>query len=211
LALTLSNLLVREIQATCQALREADRMTSDNPSDKQSSGSPLNKQTIGAMLLTAAAAPLANAAIQQAAKIPQAMAARRSRPKLRNEAIYHHVYKARVIGEAALSLDSEGSDDERQRMVTDSTTLRNALHDQLAALRVSYAGQQSDVLDAAQTAAKDVDRLVAALNKWALSPSGAGQAQALEQAVQAVDASENALLSRMGKTQRRFKITFPGR
>ena len=87
-------------------------------------------------------------------------------------------------------------------MVTDSTTLRNALHDQLAALRVSYAGQQSDVLDAAQTAAKDVDRLVAALNKWVLSPSGAGQAQALEQAVQAVDASENALLSRMGKTQR---------
>jgi hypothetical protein len=186
-------------------------MTSDNPSDKQSSGSPLNKQTIGVMLLTAAATPLANAAIQQAAKIPQAISARRSKPKLRNEAIYYHVYKARVIGEAALSLDSEGSDDERQRMVTDSTILRNELHDQLAALRVSYAGQQSDVLDAAQTAAKDVDRLVAALNKWALSPSGAGQAQALEQAVQAVDASENALLSRMGKTPRRFKITFPGR
>lgn len=186
-------------------------MTSNNPSDKPPSGSPLNKQTIGVMLLSAAAAPLANAAIQQAAKIPQAMAARRSKPKLRNEALYYHVYKARVIGEAALSLDSESSDDERQRMVTDSTTLRNALHDQLAALRVSYAGQPSDVLDAAQTAARDVDRLVTALNKWAPNPSGGGQAQALEQAVQAVDASENALLSRLGKTHRRFKITFPGR
>lgn len=185
-------------------------MTS-NSSSREPGGRPLNKQTIGGILLSAAAAPLVNAAIQQAAKISQDIATRRTKPKLRSEAIYRHLDKVRVVGEAALLLENDGSNEERQRIVTDSTVLRDALHEQLAELRLSSGGQKSDVLDAAQAATRDVDRLVAVLSKWALNASGIDQIRALEQAIRAVDASENVLLSCMGNTQRRFKITFPRR
>ncbi len=134
-------------------------MTDDNPSNKQASGSPLNRQTIGVMILTAAATPLVKAAVEHAEKVPQAIAARRRKPKLRNEAIYRHVYKVRVNGEAALALDNGDSNDERQRLVADSAALRDALHDQLADLRLSSVTQKSDVLDAAQTAIRDTDHL----------------------------------------------------
>jgi len=177
-------------------------MTDNNPPNKQTSGSPLNKQTIGVMILTAAATPLVKAALEHAEKVPQVIAARRRKPKLRNEAIYRHVYKVRVNGEAALALDDGASNDERQRLVADSAALRDALHDQLADLRLSSAAQKSDLLDAAQTAIRDTDRLVAALNKWALNSSDASQASALQQAVRALEVSENALLSRLGKNHR---------
>ena len=178
-------------------------MTDNNPPNKQTSGSPLNKQAIGVMILTAAATPLVKAALEHAEKVPQLIAARHRKPKLRNEAIYRHVYKVRVNGEAALALDDGGSTDERQRLVADSAALRDALHDQLADLRLSSAAQKSDVLDAAQTAIRDTDRLVAALNRWALNSSDASQVVALQQAVRALEVSENALLSCLGKNHRR--------
>lgn len=177
-------------------------MTDNDSSNKQPGGSPLNKQTIGVMILSAAAAPLVKAALEHAEKVPQVIAARRKKPKLRNEAIYRHVYKVRVIGETALALDNEGSNDERRQIVADSAALRDALHDQLADLRLSSAAQKSDVLDAAQTAIRDTDRLVATLNRWALNSSDASQVSALQQAVRALEASENALLSCMGKNRR---------
>ena len=177
-------------------------MTDDNPSNKQASGNPFNRQTIGVMILTAAATPLVKAAVENAEKVPRAIAARRRKPKLRNEAIYRHVYKVRVNGEAALALDNGDSNDERQRLVVDSAALRDALHDQLADLRLSSVSQKSDVLDAAQTAVRDTDHLVAALNRWALNSSDASRASALQQAVRALEASENALLSCMGKNHR---------
>jgi hypothetical protein len=158
--------------------------------------------TIGAVVLGAVAAPLATAALEQATKLAKAMADRRGKPKLRNEVIYRNLDKVRVIGEAALTLDSEGHDDERQRLVVESAVLRDALHEQLVDLQLSSAAQKPDLLDAAQTAIGDADRLVAVLNKWALNSSDAGQTRALQQAVQAITASENALLSCMKKAHR---------
>jgi len=154
------------------------------------------------MVVTAVAAPLAKAAFDQAAKLPKAMADRRRKPRLRNEAIYRRLDKVRVIGEAALALEKEGSNDERQRLAADSAALRDALHEILADFRLSSGARKSDVLDAAQTAVRDVDRLVAVLSKWALNSSDASHMRALQEAVRAVDASENALLTCMDKTRR---------
>lgn len=177
-------------------------MTEGGPSNKPASGGPFSRQAIGAAVVTALAAPLAKAAFDQAAKLPKAVADRRRKPRLRNEAIYRRLDKVRVIGEAALALDNEGLNDERQRMAADAAALRDSLHEILADFRLSSSAQKSDVLDTAQTAIRDVDRLVAALNKRALNSPDSSQASALEQAVQAVDASENALLAGMGKPRR---------
>ena len=55
---------------------------------------------------------------------------------------------------------------------------------------------------AARTAIKDADSLSAALNKWALNTSDASQTRALRQAVLAIDASEDTLISFLGKAPR---------
>jgi hypothetical protein len=147
---------------------------------------------------------LAKAALDQAAKLPGAIADWRRKPRLRNEAIYRRLDKVRVIGEAALALGNEGSNDDRQRMATDATAIRDSLHEILADLRLSSAAQKSDVVDAVQTAVRDADLLVAALNKWSLNSADSSQTRALQHAVRAVEASENALLASMGKTRRRW-------
>ena len=151
--------------------------------------------------MTAIVAPLANAAIQQAAKLPKAIADRRRRPRLRNEAIYRRLDKARVIGEGALAMDKDGPNDKRQRTATEAAAHRDALHEVLADFRLSSSAQKSDVLDAAQTAVRDVDRLVAGLNKWALNSSDSSNTRALQWAVEALNASENALLARMDEAR----------
>jgi hypothetical protein len=176
-------------------------MTDAGRSNKPTSGGPFSKQALGAAVVTAIAAPLANAAIQQAAKLPKAIADRRKRPRLRNEAIYRRLDKARVIGEGALAMDKDSPNDERQRMATEAATLRDALHEILVDFRLSSSAQKSNVLDAAQTAVRDVDRLVAELNKWALNSSDSSITRALKQAVEAVHTSENALLACMGKAR----------
>ncbi len=145
----------------------------------------------------------AEGAIKGAAKPFQGKADQRRKNKLRNEDIYRLLNKVRVIGEAALALGDEAQDDERQRMVKESAALRGALHEQLADLRLSSGVQKSEVLDAIHTAIAGADRLVTALNKWALSSPGSGRTSALREAVQALDASQNALLSTLDKTRRR--------
>jgi hypothetical protein len=148
---------------------------------------PLNKQVIGAMISSLAASPLARSvweqaksaaleqatrtALEQVVRLPTAMADRRRKSRLLHEAIYRHLDKVRVIGEAALALGDEGLNEERQRTAGESTALRDALHEQLADWRLSFPAQNSEVLDAAQTAIKDADCLVSALNKWSLNSS----------------------------------------
>jgi hypothetical protein len=75
-------------------------------------------------------------------------------------------------------------------MARDAAALRNALQEILADLRLSSTAHKSDVLYTAQTAVRDVDRLVAALNKWAPNSANESHLQTLQQAVRAVDASE---------------------
>lgn len=141
-------------------------------------------------------------AVDGATKPLTAMVDKRKQNRLRNEAIYRLLDKVRVIGEAALALGDDAHNDERQRIVKDSAALRDALHEQLADLRLSSGAQKSEVLDAIQTATADADRLVTALNRWALNSSDAGQTTTLGEAVGVLDASENALLSALDKTRR---------
>lgn len=145
----------------------------------------------------------ADTAVSGATKPLTKMVDQRKKNRLRNEAIYRLLDKVRVIGEAALALGDEAHDDERQRMVKDSAALRDALHEQLADLRLSSGAQKSEVLDAIQVAIADADRLVTALNKWALNSSNARPTTALQEAVGALDISENALLSALDKSRRK--------
>jgi hypothetical protein len=60
-------------------------MAEGSPSNRPG---PFSKQALGAMVVSALIAPLTKAALEQAAKLPKAMADRRRKPRLRNEAIY---------------------------------------------------------------------------------------------------------------------------
>jgi len=171
-------------------------MTENRPPTKPTS-------TFGNAAAQTLGAAVAGVALTGAGKLVKELADRRRNPRLRNEAIYHHLDKVRNIGEKALALDNASPADERQRMVADSAALCDALHEQLAVLRLSPTTQKPGVLDAARTAIRDADSLAAALNTWALNSSDASKTQALQQAVRAIDASETALLSCMGKTPRR--------
>jgi hypothetical protein len=166
--------------------------------------SPARKRSgnLGNVVATAIAAPLATAALDQAAKLVRAMADRRGQPRSGGEAVYRYLDKMRVIGETALSMDDESPGDDRQRIVADSGALRDALHEELADLRLSSTARGSDVLDAAQRAVADADRLAAALYKWALRPADASQAHAVNEALQAIGASQDALLSCIGSARR---------
>jgi len=176
-------------------------MTKTTPSG--GSGTPSGKRDIQVEILKAVAAPLALAALHEATKLAKAMADRRGKPRSRNEAIYRDVYKVRVIGETALSLDNESVRDERQHMVEEAVGLRDALHEQLPSLRLSSAAQKSGLLDAVQTAVGDIDRLVAAMSKWAVKSSDESESLSLQRAVGALRASEDALLTRVHRTHRR--------
>jgi hypothetical protein len=160
--------------------------------------------TIGNAALQAFGGALVGVAFQQTGKLVKSMADRRKHPRLRYVAIYHNIDKVRNIGEKALTLDDKGAADQRQRMAAQSAALCDALHEQLAALRLSPATQKAGMLDtAARTAIKDADSLAAALNKWAMNTSGASQTRTLQQAVLAIDASEDTLVSFLGKAPRR--------
>ena len=178
----------------------------------------LGKQVIGAAATIAASSLIkalldrgktlavdkaASTAVTGATKPLTKMVDQRRNNRLRNEAIYRLLDKVRVIGEAAVALGDEAHNDERQRMVKDSAALRDALHEQLADLRLSSGAQKSEVLDAIQIAIADADRLVTALNKWALNTSDAGQTTLQRDMVRALDTSENALLAALDKTRRR--------
>lgn len=169
----------------------------------QGGGTPSGKHDIRVEIVKAVAGPLAVAALGGAAKFAKAVADRRGTPRSRNEAIYRNVYRVRVIGETALSLDNEGARDERQGMVAEAVGLRDALHEELPSLRLSAAAQKSGLLDAVQTAVGDVDRLVAAMSKWAVNSSDEGESLALQRAVAALGASEDALLLRVRGVRRR--------
>jgi hypothetical protein len=165
---------------------------------------PKPTNTVKNAALQAAGTAMVGIAIQQTGKIFKRLSDTRKDPKSRYVAIYHHLDKVRNIGEKALTLDSKGPADERQRMVAQSAALCDAMHEQLAALRLSPATQKTGTLDtAARTAIKDADGLAAALNRWALNSSDASQTQTLQQAVRALDASEDALVSFLGKVPRR--------
>lgn len=143
-------------------------------------------------------------AIQQTGKLVKRAADSRKGPKSRYVTIYHHIDKVRNIGEKALALGSHSPAEERQRMVAQSAVLCDALHEQLAALRLSPATEKTSMLDtAARTAIKDADSLATALNRWAPNSSDSSQIEALQQAVRAIDASEDALVSFLGKAPRR--------
>jgi hypothetical protein len=164
---------------------------------------PKPANTVKNAALQAAGSAMVGIAIQQTGKIFKRLADSRKVPKSRYVAIYHHIDKVRNIGEKALTLDSNGPADERQRMVAQAAALCDALHEQLAALRLSSATQKTGMLDTtARAAIKDADGLAAALNRWALNSSDASQTQALQQAVRAIDASEDALVSFLGKAPR---------
>jgi hypothetical protein len=159
---------------------------------------PSSRRAIGGVV----ASLLGAVAVDQGRKLADYMIERRKILRAPSEAVYRDLVKLRLVGEAALTLDKESSSVERQRRVVESTNLRDRLHEQLADWRLSSAAQRSDLLGAAQTAVDEADRLVAVLNKWALHPSDADQTKALQQAVQAVAASANALISGMEKAQR---------
>ena len=172
-------------------------MTGQTPSSKPT-------KIIGNKAAEALGAAIVGVAIQQTGKVFKRVADSRKAPKSRYVAIYHHLDKVRNIGEKALTLGDKGPADERQRMVAQSAALCDALHEQQAALRLSPATQKTGMLDtAARTAIKDADSLAVALNTWALNSSDASQTQALRQAVLAIDASEDALVSFLGKAPRR--------
>lgn len=142
-------------------------------------------------------------AVTHATKPITGIVDQRRKNRLRNEDIYRLVDKLRVIGEAAVALGEDAGNDERQRIAKDSASLRDALHEQLAELRLSSRAQRSEVLDAIQRAVADADRLVIALNRWAMNSSVAGSSSALLEVTRALDASENALLSALDKSRRR--------
>lgn len=102
-----------------------------------------------------------------------------------------------------LARGNEALSDERQRAVADAVALRDALHEQLLDLHVSAAARKSGVLDVMEPAVQDADRLMAALNKWALKPMDTKRPPALLEAVRALAASENALRSHLEKSRRR--------
>jgi hypothetical protein len=165
---------------------------------------PKSAGTVKDAALRAAGGAIVGIAIQQSGKIFKHLTDSRKDPKSRYVAIYHHIDKVRNIGEKALALDGKGSADERQRMVAQSAALCDAVHEQLAALRLSPATQKTGMLDtAARTAIKDADDLATALSRWALNSSDASQTPALQQAVRAVNASEDALVSFLGKAPRK--------
>jgi hypothetical protein len=174
-------------------------MTEDRPPPTK----PTTTSTFGNAAAQALGAAVVGVAINETGKLVKRLADRRSSPRQRKEAIFRHLDKVHNIGEKALALDNAISADERQRMAADSVALCDALHEQLTVLRLSATAQKSGVLDAARTAIRDADGLAAALNKWAMSSSDVGKTQALQQAVRAIDASETALLSCMGKAPRR--------
>ena len=143
-------------------------------------------------------------AIQQTGKLIKRMADSHGSPKPRYLTIYHHIDKVRNLGEKALALGDECPAEERQRMVAQSAELCDALHEQLAVLRLSPATEKTSMLDsAARSAIKDADSLAAAFSKWALNSSDASLSQALREVVEAIDASEEALVSFLGKVPRR--------
>lgn len=165
---------------------------------------PKSASTVKDAALRAAGTAIVGIAIQQSGKIFKRLADSRKDPKSRYVAIYHHIDKVRNIGEKALTLDGKSSADDRQRMVAQSAALCDALHEQLAALRLSLATQKTGMLDtAARTATKDADDLATALSRWALNSSDASQTLALQQAVRAINASEDALVSFLGKAPRK--------
>ena len=172
-------------------------MTEQTPRSKPAS-------TIGNAAAQALGSAIVGVAIQQAGKLVKRMADSRSGPKSRYLTIYHHIDKVRNIGEKALALGDEGPAEERQRMVAQSAELCDALHEQLAVLRLSPTPEKASMLDsAARSAIKDADSLAAALTKWALNSSDTSLSQTLQEAVQAIDASEDALVSFLGKVPRR--------
>jgi len=179
---------------------------------------PLNKQLIGTIGAKIAGSSVAKSVAEEGQKVvveqviktavvgvaalPVLVAKTRRNPRLRSVAIYRLLHKLRVIGEDALALENEGLNDERQRVVTDAAALRDALHDQLLDLHVSAAARKSGVLDVIEPAVKDADRLMTALNKWALNPA-TRRSPALLEAVRALAVSENALRSHLEQSRRR--------
>ena len=178
-------------------------MTQQMPPPKPTRApSPKPTTTVGNAALQALGGALVGLAFQQTGKLVKRMADRRKHPML-YVAIYHNIDKVRNIGEKALTLDGKGAADQRQRMAAQSAALCDALHEQLAALRLLPAAQKTAILDTvARTAIKDADSLAAALNKWALNTSDASQTRTLRQAVLAIDASEDTLISSLGKAPR---------
>jgi len=172
-------------------------MTGQTPSFKPG-------KIIGDKAAEALGAAIVGIALTQSGKLVKRMADSRKAPKAHYVTIYHHIDKVRNIGEKALTLGDKDPADERQRMVAQSAALCDALHEQLAALRLSPATQKTSMLDtAARTAIKDADSLAVALNRWALNSSDASLTQTVQQAVVAIDASEDALVSFLGKTPRK--------
>jgi hypothetical protein len=172
-------------------------MTGQTPSFKPG-------KTFGDKAAETLAVAIVGIALTQSGKLVKRMADSRKAPKSRYVTIYHDIDKVRNIGEKALTLGDKGPADERQRMVAQSAVLCDTLHEQLAALRLSPATQKTSMLDtAARTAIKDADSLTVALNRWALNSSDVTQTHTLQQAVVAIDASEDALVSFLGKTPRK--------
>jgi hypothetical protein len=141
-------------------------------------------------------------AVDRATKFARGAAEQRGQLRECGGAIYRHLDKVRVIGETALTLDDDSPSEVRQPLAAEAAALRDSLHAQMADFRLLAAARKLVVLDVAQAALVESDRLVTELRRWSLRTRDASPTEALRHAVQSLAASQSALLSCLGQPRR---------